>query len=167
MQLNFDCILLKFLLLLTSLLRYYKTLILLLCFFLPSYLPYYLWGESGYVAFYLTLWRYTLVLNATWLVNSAAHMWGNRPYDSRINPAENMFVAFFATGEGFHNYHHTFPHDYQTSEFGWKINMTTIFIDLMSLIGQAYDLRKIPVDVVLKRRMRTGNLGSTATDNKE
>lgn len=25
--------------------------------------------------------RYVLSLNFTWLVNSAAHIWGNRPYD--------------------------------------------------------------------------------------
>ena len=33
---------------------------------------------------------------------------------------ENLFVAFGAIGEGFHNYHHTFPQDYSTSEFGCK-----------------------------------------------
>lgn len=61
--------------------------------------PWYLWGESLWVAYFIpTLLRYTLVLNATWLVNSAAHMWGNRPYDQTINPRENKFVAFSAIG---------------------------------------------------------------------
>lgn len=39
------------------------------------------------------------MLNATWLVNSAAHMWGNRPYDKNINPRENQLVAFSAIGK--------------------------------------------------------------------
>ena len=38
----------------------------------------------------------------TWLVNSAAHMWGNKPYDQHINPAENILVTIGAVGEGFH-----------------------------------------------------------------
>lgn len=40
------------------------------------------------------------------LVNSAAHMWGYKPYDRRINPVENVAVAVVAMGEGWHNYHH-------------------------------------------------------------
>jgi stearoyl-CoA desaturase (Delta-9 desaturase) len=120
--------------------------------------PVYFWGESWYIAFYVAaILRYTLVLNATWLVNSAAHMWGQRPYDERINPAENLGVALCATGEGFHNYHHVFPHDYSTSEYGWHFNLTTMFIDTMHFLGQAYDRRKIPMDVILKRKLRTGD----------
>ena len=62
--------------------------------------PWYLWGESLTVGYFVPgLMRYALVLNATWLVNSAAHMWGNRPYDQGINPRENRFVAFSAVGK--------------------------------------------------------------------
>ncbi|XP_013062343.1 acyl-CoA desaturase-like [Biomphalaria glabrata] len=138
--------------------RHYKKLILLFCFILPTFVPVYFWGESFHIAFYIAaILRYTLVLNATWLVNSAAHMWGQRPYDERINPAENLGVAFCATGEGFHNYHHVFPHDYSTSEYGWHFNLTTMFIDTMYFLGQAYDRRKIPMDVIMKRKLRTGD----------
>jgi hypothetical protein len=64
------------------------------------WVPWYLWGESLWVCYFIpVLMRYTLVLNATWLVNSAAHMWGNRPYDHNINPSENRFVAFSAIGK--------------------------------------------------------------------
>lgn len=79
--------------------RYYKPSVLLMCFFVPMFVPCYLWGESLWVAYFVpALLRYTLVLNATWLVNSAAHMWGNRPYDKNINPRENKFVTFSAIG---------------------------------------------------------------------
>ncbi len=79
--------------------RYYKPSVLLMCFFVPMFVPWYLWGESLWVAYFVpALLRYTLVLNATWLVNSAAHMWGNRPYDKNINPRENKFVTFSAIG---------------------------------------------------------------------
>jgi stearoyl-CoA desaturase (delta-9 desaturase) len=41
-------------------------------------------------------------------VNSAAHKWGNTPYDQRIE-ARECIVRHLLQGEGFHNYHHTFP----------------------------------------------------------
>ncbi|KAK3763453.1 hypothetical protein RRG08_053307 [Elysia crispata] len=144
--------------------RHYLKLVVPLCFILPTFIPVYLWDESAFIAFYIAaVLRYALVLNATWLVNSAAHMWGQRPYDHRINPAENMAVALCATGEGFHNYHHVFPHDYSTSEYGWRLNLTTMFIDTMSWFGLAYDCRKIPDSVVERRRQRTGNKADDST----
>ena len=53
--------------------------------------------------------RYCFCLNFTFLVNSAAHLWGIRPYDKKANPAENFLVSLVTTGEGWHNYHHAFP----------------------------------------------------------
>ncbi|KAB5555915.1 hypothetical protein PHYPO_G00039620 [Pangasianodon hypophthalmus] len=99
--------------------RFYKSSVVVMCFLIPTMLPWFLWTESLWVGFFVpALLRYTLVLNATWLVNSAAHMWGNRPYDVNISPRENRFVTFSAIGEGYHNYHHTFPYDYATTRHG-------------------------------------------------
>ncbi|XP_059387452.1 acyl-CoA desaturase-like [Carassius carassius] len=138
--------------------RFYKSSVLLMCFFMPTVVPWYFWGESLWVAYFVpALLRYALVLNATWLVNSAAHMWGNRPYDVKINPRENRFVAFSAIGEGFHNYHHTFPFDYATSEFGCKLNLTTCFIDLMCFLGLAREPKRVSREAVLARAQRTGD----------
>lgn len=62
--------------------KYYLTLMPIICFVIPTIIPVYLWGETWTNAWFVsTLFRYTFTLNATWLVNSAAHLWGNRPYD--------------------------------------------------------------------------------------
>ncbi|KAL6487167.1 hypothetical protein MHYP_G00037930 [Metynnis hypsauchen] len=138
--------------------RYYKLSVVVMCFLIPTLVPWCFWGESLWVAYFIPcLLRYTMVLNATWLVNSAAHMWGMRPYDSNINPRENKFVAFSAVGEGFHNYHHTFPHDYAASEYGSRLNITKSFIDLMCYFGLATDCKKVAQDTVLARIQRTGD----------
>ncbi|KAG7462426.1 hypothetical protein MATL_G00184760 [Megalops atlanticus] len=138
--------------------KYYRLSVLVMCFLVPMLVPWYLWGESLWVGYFVPgLLRYTIVLNATWLVNSAAHMWGNRPYDQSINPRENKFVTFSAIGEGFHNYHHTFPYDYSTSEFGCKLNLTTCFIDLMCFLGLAWDRKKASRELILARAQRTGD----------
>ncbi|KAG7512666.1 hypothetical protein JOB18_036515 [Solea senegalensis] len=137
--------------------RHYKLSVVVLCFLVPTLIPWYFWGESLAVAYFVPgLLRYTLVLNATWLVNSAAHMWGNRPYDKTINPRENPLVAFSAMGEGFHNYHHTFPFDYATGEFGWKLNVTTAFIDLMCSLGLARERKRVSKEMIVARVKRTG-----------
>ncbi|XP_054724780.1 acyl-CoA desaturase-like [Uloborus diversus] len=137
--------------------RFYLPLVLLCCFVFPTFVPVYFWKESWLNAFLIpTLFRYCFTLNQTWLVNSAAHMWGSRPYDVHINPRENALVVLGAVGEGFHNYHHTFPYDYATSEYGVKYNITTAFIDCMAWLGLAYDRKTVPKATIKARKLRTG-----------
>lgn len=88
-----------------------------------------------------------------------------KPYDKNINPSENLLVTVGAIGEGFHNYHHTFPHDYATGEFGTWLNPTTLFINLMAQIGWAYDLKTVPAEVILARKKRTGCLSQSAASS--
>lgn len=67
---------------------------------MPTLVPWYFWAESLVVSYFIpAVLRYVLMLHGTWLVNSAAHMWGNRPYDKTINPAENLLVSFGAVGK--------------------------------------------------------------------
>lgn len=138
--------------------RYYVWLVFATCFGFPTIVPWYFWGESAWTAFHIAgVLRYTVALHVTWCVNSVAHMWGNKPYDQNINPVENFFVTFGAIGEGYHNYHHVFPHDYTTSEFNWKFNPTSIFIDFLAAIGQVTDRKKMSHEMVFRRKQRTGD----------
>lgn len=67
--------------------RYYKPGLLLMCFILPTLVPWCFWGETfQHSVFVATFLRYAIVLNVTWLVNSAAHLFGYRPYDKNISP---------------------------------------------------------------------------------
>lgn len=111
-----------------------------------------LWNESFYNSFIAhCVIRYVFSLNFTWLVNSAAHIWGSHPFDKRINPAENAIVSFCAMGEGWHNYHHVFPWDYKAAELGaYGLNLTTFWIDLFAKIGWAYDLKEPSKELVRK-----------------
>ena len=70
-----------------------------------------------------------------------------------------------AVGEGWHNYHHTFPWDYKAGEFGWKINLTTIFIDLMALLGLASDRKVVPKATIKARKLRTGPVAAAVGYN--
>ncbi|XP_029454817.1 stearoyl-CoA desaturase 5 [Rhinatrema bivittatum] len=138
--------------------KYYKTSVVIMCFMIPTLVPWYFWGESLWNSYFLaSILRYAISLNVSWLVNSVAHLYGNRPYDKYINPRENTFVTLGAIGEGFHNFHHTFPFDYSASEFGLKFNPTTCFIDFMCLLGLASDCRRASRQTILARKERTGD----------
>ncbi|KAG9511242.1 Stearoyl-CoA desaturase 5 [Fragariocoptes setiger] len=125
----------------------------------PTAIPCLMWNERFWTSFVLSfMFRYALALHGTWLVNSAAHYYGSRPYDEHIEARESPVVIYTGVGEGFHNYHHAFPSDYSTSEFGKYLNITTAFIDTMASIGLVYGRRKIDAKMILQRRARTGDL---------
>ncbi|XP_050308783.1 acyl-CoA Delta-9 desaturase-like [Anthonomus grandis grandis] len=138
--------------------KYYMILMPLVCFVLPVPVPVLLWNETWLNSFCMNILRFIFTLHASWLVNSAAHMWGDRPYDKYINPSENLAVSILALGEGWHNYHHTFPWDYKAAELGqYSVNFSTCLIDMAAKIGWAYDLKSVSEDVVKKRVARTGD----------
>eukprot|EP00928_Gymnodinium_smaydae_P036390 TRINITY_DN25446_c0_g1_i1.p1 TRINITY_DN25446_c0_g1~~TRINITY_DN25446_c0_g1_i1.p1 ORF type:complete len:568 (-),score=42.27 TRINITY_DN25446_c0_g1_i1:84-1787(-) len=88
--------------------------------------------------------RWLITLHATWCVNSVAHYFGERPYDPKASARESFLTSLLADGEGWHSYHHKFPWDYATSEFGahrqW--NPSKCLIDLAAAVGQARQLKR-------------------------
>ena len=77
--------------------------------------------------------RWFVVLNFTFMVNSLAH--GIK--DDKSIPVSNSLVSILALGEGWHDFHHKFPHDYRAAEFGaWKqFNPTSMFIEMCCRLG--------------------------------
>ena len=139
--------------------RYYLPLALTMSAFVPTIIPWYFFGEDLLYSFLLCgVFRYIHSLHNTWLVNSAAHLWGKRTYDKNINPAENWLVSLLAIGEGWHNFHHTFPYDYSTSEWGPDINITTCFIDFCAFLGLVYDRKQVSSSAIARVRRRIGDL---------
>lgn len=143
--------------------KYYPFLAIALGVFMPWFLIWYLCGDSLWISFHIgVICRYVLLLHYTWFVNSLAHLCGNRPYDRNINPRENWFVSIVALGEGWHNYHHTFPNDYKTAELGGGcLNITALFIELMAKIGWAYDLKQANPEVIKRQSLRYGDTTSS------
>lgn len=54
---------------------------------------------------------------------------------------QKTLVSILAMGEGWHNYHHTFPWDYKVAELPHFINLTTVLLDIFAKIGWAYDAK--------------------------
>lgn len=124
--------------------RYDPWFALFMCFVFPG-LVCMLWGGNFWHGYWVAgALRYVCVLHFTWLVNSWAHFFGDRPYDPASWPAENPLVAFLALGEGWHNWHHKYPFDYATSEFGIakQFNPTKLFVDTCCFLGLASERKR-------------------------
>ncbi|CRK94612.1 CLUMA_CG008112, isoform A [Clunio marinus] len=142
--------------------KYYIPLFAFIAIGFPVIVPYYYWNECLWISFWTCfVCRFCTTLNIAFFVNSVAHMYGDRPYDKNISPVENIFVSIAAMGEGFHNYHHVFPWDYKTGEFGgWKgyqTNITTAFIDFFAKYGWAYERKYATDDMIARRAAKTGD----------
>jgi stearoyl-CoA desaturase (delta-9 desaturase) len=132
--------------------KHYHVLYLVFSILIPVLTPCYLWNVNVIDSFFVSyVIRYMTSLHNTWFVNSAAHMFGTKPYNSKIEPRQNVLVAFVALGEGYHNFHHVFPWDYRSNETGSYLNTTKGFIDLMAFIGQAYNMKTASPAIIEQR----------------
>ncbi|XP_065215054.1 acyl-CoA Delta-9 desaturase-like [Planococcus citri] len=141
--------------------KHFDVLRLVIGFLIPLVIPVYFWDESWYWATISQIFmRYVVSLNITWGLNSFAHMFGNRPYDKDIAPADNVIVSLLSGGDGWHNYHHTFPADYKSAEYGnyiVEIGLTTLLIDVFAKIGWAYDLKQPSKELIRTVTQKRGD----------
>jgi stearoyl-CoA desaturase (delta-9 desaturase) len=104
----------------------------------------------------LMLWgvcvRTVFGLHATWLVNSATHMWGARRFATRDDSRNNWWVAAITFGEGWHNNHHAHPTSIRHGLAWYEIDHSWILVNILKRLGLAYDLKVAKVDTRLIER---------------
>ena len=84
--------------------------------------------------------RTTFVLHGTWAVNSLAHVFGYRNYETRDHSKNNWLVSLWSHGEGWHNNHHAEPRSAAHGHRWWEFDMSWRIIQFMELIGLAKDV---------------------------
>ncbi|XP_053202774.1 stearoyl-CoA desaturase 5-like isoform X2 [Panonychus citri] len=138
---------------------FFAPLALILGFVLPTLIPYYCWGDSLLHAFLIGACTKSCgVIFVHGLLGSVSHMYGQRRYNNKITARDIGLMSVIAAGEGYHNFHHTFPYDYTVSEFGQTFNISKLFIDFFALFGQAYNLRKVAPEFIEKAKNKTLNM---------
>jgi len=106
-------------------------------------LPLMLWGICVRVVF---------GLHATWLVNSATHMWGRRRFATRDDSRNNWWVAALTFGEGWHNNHHAHPTSIRHGLAWYEIDHSWILVNILKRVGLVSDLKVATVDSRLIER---------------
>lgn len=89
--------------------------------------------------------RTTLGLHATWLVNSATHMWGSQRFATGDDSRNSWWVAALTFGEGWHNNHHAHPASAAHGLAWYEIDITYLHIRALELLGLATSVRRASV----------------------
>jgi len=99
----------------------------------------------------LVIWGFfvsTIVLfHATVTINSLAHVWGYRRYDTRDTSRNNFWLALLTFGEGWHNNHHHYPASVRQGFHWWQVDLTFYLLKLMSMFGLIWDLKPVPPSI--------------------
>jgi stearoyl-CoA desaturase (delta-9 desaturase) len=80
----------------------------------------------------------------TFFINSLAHMWGKQPYTDTNTARDNPVLAVLTFGEGYHNFHHIFAHDYRNGVRWWQWDPTKWMIGALAGVGLARNLKRVP-----------------------
>jgi fatty-acid desaturase len=84
--------------------------------------------------------RTVAVWHITWSVNSAAHLWGYRNYDTKDQSRNNWLVALIACGEGWHNNHHAQPRAACHGHKPWELDAVYGVIRTLEACGLAWNV---------------------------
>ncbi|MEI6741900.1 MAG: acyl-CoA desaturase [bacterium] len=87
-----------------------------------------------------------LLWHSTFLVNSLAHVWGTRRYNTPDTSRNNLFIAIFTMGEGWHNNHHHFAASARQGFYWWEWDPTFYILKLGQLLGIVKKVRKVPLE---------------------
>lgn len=126
--------------------KYVFVIATLVGFVLPTILGWLYYGTwQGALGCFLIVGvlRTTFVQHATFFINSACHYVGNQPYSSKHSARDSWIMALLTYGEGYHNYHHEFQHDYRNGVKPWQWDPTKWTIWLLSKVGLTSDLRRV------------------------
>jgi stearoyl-CoA desaturase (delta-9 desaturase) len=84
--------------------------------------------------------RTVLVFHATWFVNSAAHKWGYRNFNTNDNSRNLWWVALLTFGEGWHNNHHAAHRCAAHGLRWWEFDVTYLVIRVLERLGLVHSV---------------------------
>ena len=113
---------------------------------LPAIIGLAIGGISGAIGCFVWagLARVVFVHHGTFLINSAAHIWGTQPYSEENSSRDSFWLAFLTFGEGYHNFHHTFQADYRNGHKWYHMDPSKWWIQSFKYLGLNTDLKSTP-----------------------
>ncbi|QNP41755.1 acyl-CoA desaturase [Lysobacter solisilvae (ex Woo and Kim 2020)] len=106
----------------------------------------------------LLVWGFfvsTVVLfHATVTINSLAHRFGSRRFETRDDSRNNAWLALLTFGEGWHNNHHFFPGSARQGFRWWEVDLSWYLLRAMAAVGLVRDLKPVPAWVLARAGKR-------------
>jgi len=115
------------------------------------------WASNDILGTFLLAGVLRLVFShhLTFCINSFAHIVGRQPYTDENTARDNAVVALLTFGEGYHNFHHMFAHDYRNGVRWWQWDPSKWFIYAMHGCGLAKNLKRMPWFKIQRARLDT------------
>ncbi|HEX8648101.1 MAG TPA: fatty acid desaturase [Thermoleophilaceae bacterium] len=88
--------------------------------------------------------RVFLMHQFTLSINSVAHSWGRRAYETTDKSRNVAWLAIPSFGEGWHNNHHAFPTSAYHGLRPWQLDISGLLITGMEKAGLAWDVVRVP-----------------------
>ena len=85
-----------------------------------------------------------LLYHGTFTVNSLAHVWGSRRYQTTDESRNNFLIALWTGGEGWHNNHHHYMASVKQGFYWWEVDFSYYALRVMSWFRLVWDLRVPP-----------------------
>jgi fatty-acid desaturase len=101
--------------------------------------------------------RTVVGLHATWLVNSATHLWGSRRFKTRDDSTNNWWVALLTFGEGWHNNHHAHPVSARHGLAWYEVDVNWVGIRFLQMLGLAWDVKVAKLEHVHRMPQQTSD----------
>jgi stearoyl-CoA desaturase (Delta-9 desaturase) len=107
--------------------------------------------ELGTSGFQLFVWGWfistTILLHGTLFINSLAHVFGSRRFQTGDDSRNSFLLSLITLGEGWHNNHHRYAHSARQGFYWWEIDISYYLLRAMSCLGLVWDLRQVPQQV--------------------
>jgi stearoyl-CoA desaturase (Delta-9 desaturase) len=97
--------------------------------------------------------RVVISHHGTFFINSLCHMVGRQPYSRDHSARDSAVMAALAFGEGYHNYHHSFPFDYRNGIRPWQFDPAKWVIFGLFRLGLVRNLRRASDAAILKAKV--------------
>lgn len=111
-----------------------------------------LYPQAGTTALQMLFWGFlvsTLVLlHVTLCINSLAHRWGRRTYQTNDASRNSLLLALLTLGEGWHNNHHHYCGSTRQGFKWWQIDLSYYLLRGMAGLGLVWDVREPPARVL-------------------
>ncbi|MCX6970850.1 MAG: acyl-CoA desaturase [Verrucomicrobia bacterium] len=105
----------------------------------------------GTNAWQLIVWGFfistTVLFHATCGINSFAHTFGNKRFETGDESRNSWLLAVLTLGEGWHNNHHRYQASARQGFYWWEIDISYYIIRLMGAVGLVWDIRSVPSKV--------------------
>jgi len=101
--------------------------------------------------------KVVVLQHCTFLINSACHTIGRQPYSTRCTARDSLLMALFTFGEGYHNYHHEFQHDYRNGVKPWHWDPTKWMIWTLTKFRLVSGLRRVPNETIKAAQLRVAS----------